>query len=394
LAADGGDAPPTDASSDATPAARVADLVRRRGPVPLDEVVDIALYDPAHGFYSSAARGAGRRGDFLTSPEVGPLFGAIVARALDGWWRALDTPDPFVVVDAGAGPGTLARSVLAAEPDCAAALRYVLVDRSAGQREHHRAYLPLAEPAQVLAPRASGPDGEDVGVPGGGPVVVSLPDLPRVAAHVVFANELLDNLAFRLYERTETGWAEVCAGLAPDDDVTLVEHLVPVETGTVPFLDGLAVAVGRRVPRQEAAAAWLRAALAIVPRGRVVVIDYVSTTTNMAARSPDEWLRTYRGHERGGPLLDALGDQDITCEVAVDQLAAVRPPDADTAQRDWIRNHDSAALVEEGRRIWEERAAIGDLAALKARSRVREAEALEDPAGLGAFRVLEWVVGQ
>ena len=73
---------------------------------------------------------AGRRGDFITSAEVGPLFGAVVARALDAWWDELGSPDPFVVVDAGAGVGTLARAVLAAGPACAAALRYVLVERS------------------------------------------------------------------------------------------------------------------------------------------------------------------------------------------------------------------------------------------------------------------------
>ena len=48
------------------------------------------------------------------------------------------------------------------------------------------------------------------------------------------------------------------------------------------------------------------------------------------------------------------------------------------------------ALVEEGRRTWSERAGVGDLAALRARSRAVEAEALTDPTGLGAFRVLEW----
>ena len=59
---------------------------------------------------------AGRRGDFITSPEVGPLFGAVVARALDAWWAEAGEPDVFTVVEAGAGPGTLARSVLAAAP--------------------------------------------------------------------------------------------------------------------------------------------------------------------------------------------------------------------------------------------------------------------------------------
>ena len=66
----------------------VAERARRLGPLPFDEVVDLALYHPEFGFYSRGG-GAGRGQDFLTSPEVGPLFGAVLANALDAWWREL-----------------------------------------------------------------------------------------------------------------------------------------------------------------------------------------------------------------------------------------------------------------------------------------------------------------
>ena len=97
--------------------------------MPFDEVIELALYHPEHGFYGRGG-GAGRGADFLTSPEVGPLFGAVVARALDTWWTELGTPDPFIVVEAGAGVGTLARSILTANPACSPAVRYVVVERS------------------------------------------------------------------------------------------------------------------------------------------------------------------------------------------------------------------------------------------------------------------------
>jgi len=126
------------------------------------------------------------------------------------------------------------------------------------------------------------------------------------------------------------------------------------------------------------------------PRGRVVAIDYATTTADLASRPPAEWLRTYRGHARGGGALDDLGAQDVTCEVAVDQLALVRPPASDTAQADWLRSWGLDDLVDEARAAWSARAHVADLEALKARSRVTEAAALTDAAGLGAFRVLEW----
>src|SRR5690606_41516901 len=117
----------------------------------------------------------------------------------------------------------------------------------------------------------------------------------------------------------------------------------------VPFADAAAARRERRAPgaaggaraRVRAGARdWLRDALGVAgPGGRVVVFDYVSTTAEMAARPQQEWLRTYRGHRRGGPPLADLGTQDITCEVAVDQPALVREPDARTTQAAWLRAH-------------------------------------------------------
>ncbi len=176
--------------------------------------MEAALYDPDGGFFARAG-GAGRAGaDFVTSVEVGSLFGALVARAVDGWWDQLGRTDPFLVVDAGAGRGQLARDVLRAGPRCAAALRYVLVERSAGLRAAQAEYLPL-EPAElVLGPSdPPEPDEEPVGVPGSGPMVTALADLPAgPATGVVIANELADNLPFRIVERTAGGWNEIRVG--------------------------------------------------------------------------------------------------------------------------------------------------------------------------------------
>lgn len=306
-------------------------------------MVELALYHPELGFYETGGA-AGRSGDFLTSPEVGPLFGAVLARALDAWWAELGRPDPFTVVEAGAGRGTLAKAVLAAAPACRPALQYVAVERSSALRAQH---------------------------PAGVESVAALPENPF--AGVVLANELLDNLPFGLRERTAGGWAEVHV------DAGLAEVLVPVD-------DELEAPAGARVPVQRAAHDWVTAARRLAPR--VVVIDYADTTASMAGRPWTDWVRTYRGHSRGGLPLTDLGRQDITCEVAVDQLP---PATANRSQAEFLRAHGIDELAAEARTAWHERAHIGDLQALTARSRVHEATALTDDAGLGAFRVLEWL---
>lgn len=370
------------------------DALARFGSVRFDEFVELALYDPVDGFFTRGA-GAGRGGgDFVTSPEVGPLFGAVVARWLDQRWVELGRPDPFVVVEAAAGRGALAIAVLAAAPECAPALRYVLVERSGALRDRQADHLSLVHPFEVL-----GPDGDpDAGSPrpgvGSGPLVCSLSELPATPVDgVVLANELLDNLPFRLFERSADGWAEVRVTSGADGSAEdVVELLVPAGPDESRRLDHLVphAPPGCRVPLQDAASDWLRHALEVVHHGSVLVIDYAATTPELATRPAGEWVRTYRGHHRGGHPLEEPGSQDVTVEVAVDQLELVAGASNRTRQADWLVGHGIDELVDEGRRHWEAAAAAPDLAALRARSRVSEADALCDPTGLGAFEVLEW----
>ena len=366
---------------------RLRERIRRHGPVPFSVFMEHALYDPDTGFYASGGT-AGRRGDFITGPEVGPLFGAVISRALDAWWVAAGRPSPFVVVDAGAGPGTLARSVLAAAPQCAPALRYVLVEISAPQRARHAEHLPIEPAAAAAIGPAGEPDTELSVLPAPpGPVVVSLAEFPAVPVHVIIANELLDNLPVDVVAWAGERWSEVLVGLGGDG---FVEVLVPAAEELAAWARQAVPepAEGARLPVQRAAQRWLAESLDLLaPAGRLVVIDYTATTLELSERP---WLRTYRGHDRGGDPLDAPGSQDLTVDVDIDQLARVRPPTAVHTQADFLDAHGLLVLVEEGRKLWKRRAHVGDLAALTARSRISEAEALYDVSGLGGFTVLEW----
>src|SRR5439155_24668293 len=96
--------------------------------------------------------------DFVRAPELGPLFGAVMALALDGWWLGMGRPDPFTVVEAGAGVGALARSILDAAPACASALRYVMVERADALRDLAAGRLPVEPPRFVPGPVVVDPE--------------------------------------------------------------------------------------------------------------------------------------------------------------------------------------------------------------------------------------------
>jgi SAM-dependent MidA family methyltransferase len=380
-------------------------LIRRNGPITFAELQDLALYAPDAGFFTTGG-GAGRAGrDFVTSPEVGPLFGMLVARHLDEAWTRLGRPDPFVVVEAGAGRGRCAADVLRATPACAPALRYVLVERSPALRAAQRDLLTLEPADEVFGPVIATDDPDEVPRPvtGMGPIVTSLGELPAVAfGGVVLANELLDNLPVRVVERADQGWSEVRVALGAGG--ALEEVVVPSPPDLAVVADevaaGATVPPGARLPVPEGVAQWLLDVSRVLHRGELLLLDYVAPATELVQRGMTGWMRTYRGHERGTSALDAPGTQDITCDVPHEHLLALArragfDVTADTTQSDWLARLGIDALVEAGEEVWRERAHLGDLEAIAGRSRTGEAAALTDPAGLGAHRVilLERTVG-
>jgi SAM-dependent MidA family methyltransferase len=335
-----------------------------------DDFLEAALYGP-HGFYA-AGHGAGTTRDFLTSPEVGSLFGAVLARKLDTEWNRLGQPAQFTLIDAGAGPGTLVRTVLAAQPACLAALRCILVDRAPGMRALHAAHFPAS-----LAPDR----------------VSSVETIPDSIEHgVIVANELLDNVPVRIMQRGQVGWEELGVigstdGLSstsqPVDQPTsqrcseLVPHAVP----------------GMLFPLQERSATLVANMLRVVQHGSVIAVDYSRPTTEeFALAGPLAWLRTYQQHQRSAGLAAALadpGNRDITVDVALDQLPT---PDRVMSQAAALKTWGLEAVLADSAAQWEARTSDYDLTALRFRSHATEAPVLVDPSGLGGFSVLEWTM--
>jgi len=327
----------------------LAARIRAEGPLTFDQWVEACLYDPMDGFYSSGGS-AGRRGDFITSPEVGPLFGTVLANWIDKVWTNLGSPKDFVVLEAGAGPGTLARSILKAKPKSLINGRYIAIERSEIQRKLH----PEEAESLSIFPEES-------------------------ITGVVIANELLDNLPFRLCRGDGEKWQEILITEGfkeiTGNEVGLPVFLPPIE--------------GVKIPLQTKASNWVQDALDIVDQGALLVFDYCSTTSQMANEPQSEWLRTYRGHEKGNNPIANPGSQDITVNVALDQLPGEFSANS---QAEFLISYGIEELVKEGRRIWEKQAHIGGLEAIEARSRITESEALLDPNGLGGFTTLEWLI--
>jgi SAM-dependent MidA family methyltransferase len=250
----------------------------------------------------------------------------------------------------------LARGFFDAQPKCISALKYVAVEISAAQRALH-------------------PDFVD-----------SMANFPDREIHgVVLANELLDNLPFKLFVYDGT-WKEAFVSLG--DNGKFVEVLRHVDE--VPEVLPPTAPLGSRAPIQTAATQWMLNVSQKLSRGRVLVFDYCSESTSEIAVTPwREWLRTYKNHERGLHYLLEPGTQDITTQVMIDQLMKTVPGLSVTLQSDWLRRWGIDDLVSEGTQYWDKHKSAPDIYAMKMRSRTNEAQSLLDINGLGSFMVID-----
>jgi SAM-dependent MidA family methyltransferase len=252
--------------------------IRARGPLTVAEFMERALYDPADGYYATAAQRSGRAGDFYTSVDVGPLFGELlaefVARRWQAWRSAAREGEPFALVEAGAGNGRLARDLLDAlatdHPACYAAARLHLVERSAAARAQH---------VTTLGPHAAR-------------LASSGPGLPAGASGVLIANELLDAFPAHRVRMTPGGLREVLVG-ERDGHLALVDG-PPASPALGAYFEalGLSLREGAIADISPAAVDWVRDAAASLARGAMLLIDY-----------GHEAAELFAGHHAGGTLV-------------------------------------------------------------------------------------------
>jgi SAM-dependent MidA family methyltransferase len=291
--------------------ALVAERIRQRGPVTVAEFMGLALYAPEVGYYARAAQRSGRTGDFFTSVDVGPLFGALLAERFAAWWRSLGDgargPERIDLVEAGAGNGRLTRDMLdaAARRDAGFyhAIAAYLVERSAEAR---------AAQAQVLGAHLA-----RLAHSGG--------DLPAQIDGVVVANELLDAFPVHLVEMSASGLGEIYVDLEAD---RLVERSGPPSSPDLAeyLADaGVTLASGARAEINLAAVAWMTDVAARLRRGFVVIVDYGHEAAELYSEARSRGtLATYHRHlvdapgpdgHRGPAWLADPGSRDLTSHI-------------------------------------------------------------------------------
>ncbi len=272
--------------------------IARHGPITFAEYMARALYGPG-GYYTRSGAGV----DYYTSPQVHPAFGALLAVQLFRFWRLLERPYPFFVIEPGAGDGLLGRDVCNAASHLPegfpGSLRYVAVDRRPGDRS-------------ARGPASATITGDARRLP-----------FRRVTGCII-SNELLDALPVHRVRMERGMLRELYVGIESDVADGYEGQLVEVAGDpSTPDLErrlsdlGVSLSEGQTVEICRQLDDWAASVAAALDTGFVLTIDYGRNAPDLydPAQRPHGTLVTYRFHRQTDtPLVDP-GRQDITAQV-------------------------------------------------------------------------------
>ncbi len=275
------------------------------GRLPFDRYMELALYAPGLGYYTAGSRKFGEGGDFVTAPEISPLFAQCLARQCAPLLKQLGSAD---ILEFGAGSGALAADLLMAlEQLGSLPEHYFILELSPDLR---------ARQHETLASR----------VPGLLSRVEWLDSLPEPGFRgVVLANEVLDAMPVQRFRIADGEVSEQMVGWEDDHFVTQWAASVSAElTGAiVPLAERLAFDPDDYESEINLrAASWLQALGEVISAGAVLLIDYGYPRAEYYHPQRDRGtLMCYYRHQTHPDPLVLPGLQDITAHVDFTAMA-------------------------------------------------------------------------
>lgn len=244
------------------------DLIRREGPIPFRRFMELALYHPEHGYYRRGRDPFGRAGDFYTAEQLQPVYGFLMAAAIEPLWKALGEPAEFTVVELGAGRAEMARAF--------SRWRYV-------------------------------------------PVEFGRASLPETIVGVVFANEFFDALPVEEVVCRGGRWRLMRVDWSGSRFVWMEGE--PAEGAVADYLERFPPPAeeGTLAEVHLEALDWIERIARRLKRGYLVAVDYGYTRREIVLYTRGT-LMSYRRHRASEDVLADPGERDITALVPFSAL--------------------------------------------------------------------------
>lgn len=274
---------------------KIRDKIMREGPITFETFMEMALYYPGLGYYSSEDTEIGKAGDYYTSPHLHPVFGAMLGRQVEEMWQFMGRGD-FTVVEMGAGRGYLCKDML---------------DYLKGREIFPRLTYAIVE----VNPRMAQRQGE---------LLLehrdrirwtsSLNELDRIRG-CVLSNELLDAFPVHVIEMDDE-LREVYVSIEGD---RFVERPGRVSTGDIPAClreFSIDLPGGYRTEVNLRMKGWLAEVSGALAEGFLLTIDYGYPAWEYYSEERSRGtLLCYHRHRLSENPYDNIGRQDITAHV-------------------------------------------------------------------------------
>jgi SAM-dependent MidA family methyltransferase len=265
--------------------------IEKEGPISFHDFMEMALYYPELGYYTSPHDKIGTSGDFYTSPNLTPVFGAMIAHQLEEMRSTLGEKK-FTIVEYGAGTGSLCQAILDFFRDnkkLYEQLNYCIIEKSPVMREKEKAHL---------HEKVSWYD--------------SIKEIPEITGCII-SNELVDNFAIHQVVM-EKELMEVFV----DYKNGFVEILKPAGKELKDYLAELKVTLpkGFRTEINLEAIEWIKEIAASLKKGYVMTIDYGYHSSELYREYRScGTLMCYNKHKMNDQPYIEIGKQDITSHV-------------------------------------------------------------------------------
>ena len=286
----------------------IIDIIDSESSIPFVKFMELALYYPILGYYTSSRPKIGKDGDFYTSPDVNPLFGKMIAKRIRQEIPKVvpqGSSADFHIIEFGAGKGLLAVDILKyfqeEAPELLVKIKYHIIDVSPSLiklQQENLSQLNLAEDQ-----------------------VTWLKDLGSFAEPVAgcfISNELIDAFPVHVVQQTEEGLKEVYVTY----DQKEKEWLEILKNPSTPLLEQylksqeISLDLDQKGEINLAALSWLESVTSKLDRGLIITIDYGFQAQELYADFRyNGTLVCYKKHQLVENPYQDIGEQDITAHV-------------------------------------------------------------------------------
>ncbi|WP_066636199.1 class I SAM-dependent methyltransferase [Desulfolucanica intricata] len=278
--------------------------IAQEGPITFARFMEMALYYPELGYYTSNKEKIGREGDFYTSSNVHPLFSQMIARQAKDMWRSMGQPTDWQFIEYGAGKGILAREFLLELqrqfPQCFNALTYWIIEISPFFKKVQQEVLAELKLPDDKVRWAAGPEQVFGGKING----------------CIFSNELLDAFPVHRVKQQEHGLSEIYVDYRNNEFCETEGLLSKPELEDYFTRQNIKLSPGQSAEVNLNALYWLKKQASCLNKGFIFTIDYGLEAELLYSQSRfDGTLRCFRKHTLNDNPYQHIGEQDITSNV-------------------------------------------------------------------------------